>query len=51
MDNNCESSGIWDPDAARKHINFKELLTMLIALKCYGLQLSGKSVQILSFIR
>ncbi len=43
-----ECSGTWDPLTALKHINFKELLTVLFALKSYSPLLQGKSVQLLS---
>ena len=45
---NEQASGKWDPSTIQDHINFKELLTVLFALKSFVAQLPGRSVQILS---
>ena len=43
-----EASGSWDPATALEHINYKELLAVLFALKSFTPQLGGKVVQVMS---
>lgn len=43
-----EASGTWDPLTVRKHINYKELLTVLFALKSFAPDFRGMAIQILT---
>ena len=43
---NLEAAGVWDAYIVQKHINFKELTTVLIALQCFREPLTGKHVQV-----
>ena len=42
-----EASGAWSEDIVYTHINYKELLAVLMALKSFAPHLEGKSVQFL----
>ena len=43
---NNEASGVWDSEMVKEHINFKELLTVLYALLCFGEKLRDKAVRV-----
>ena len=43
-----EASGSWDLDHINRHINYKELLAVLLALQSFAFQIQGKSVQIMT---
>jgi hypothetical protein len=42
------ASGKWDRWAYSKHINYKELLTVLLAVKSFGEQIKGRHLQVLT---
>ena len=43
-----QASGTWNPITASKHINFKELTAVQLALESFGHQIAGKSIQVLT---
>lgn len=45
---NLEAAGTWDLQTCKEHINFKELLTILLAIKSFESQIQNRSVQVLS---
>lgn len=46
--NSEAASGTWDRWACSQHINYLELLTVLLAMKSYGQRIKGKHVRILT---
>jgi hypothetical protein len=46
--NNSFASGTWDPWAYSQHINYKELLTVLLALRSFGDRVRGQHLQVLT---
>ena len=45
---NIEASGTWNKEVSFKHLNYRELLMILIVVKSFVMHLKDKSVQILS---
>lgn len=46
--NGVSASGTWDQWAGSQHINYRELLTVLLALKSYGPMIQGRHIQVLT---
>ena len=46
---NNVASGVWDSEMVKEHINFKELLTVLYALLCFGEKLRDKAVRVMCY--
>jgi hypothetical protein len=43
-----QASGTWDPDTANKHINYKELLAVLMGLQSFSSRVRQQSIQVLT---